>query len=235
MRLSAPLYRLKREARLLSRRDAIPMHEALDRLARQQGFQRWSHLAAEQARQSPAAKLLSDLSPGELVLIGARPGQGKTSMGLELAARAQTLDRLGCFFTLEYTRRDVDVLLSRIGASQTERTLLVDTSDAICARHILERLESLGRQALVVVDYLQLLDQKRSNPPLDAQLRDLKTYAQRTGTIFAVISQIDRSFELTDRNMPGRDDIRLPNPVNLGVFDRLCFLHEGQIQAERAA
>jgi hypothetical protein len=33
MKLSAPIYHLKRQARILSRDENIPLHEALDRLA----------------------------------------------------------------------------------------------------------------------------------------------------------------------------------------------------------
>ena len=38
MKLSAPLYYLKRKAKLLSRAENIPLHAALDRIARQVGF-----------------------------------------------------------------------------------------------------------------------------------------------------------------------------------------------------
>ena len=44
MRLSAPVYQLKRKARLLSRTDNIPLHEALDRIAVREGFAAWSLL-----------------------------------------------------------------------------------------------------------------------------------------------------------------------------------------------
>ena len=47
MKLSAPLYHLKRKAKLLSRAENIPLHEALDRVARQEGFGGWSLLAAK--------------------------------------------------------------------------------------------------------------------------------------------------------------------------------------------
>jgi hypothetical protein len=42
MKLSAPLYHLKRKAKILSRAENIPLHEALDRIARQEGFGGWS-------------------------------------------------------------------------------------------------------------------------------------------------------------------------------------------------
>ena len=46
MKLSAPIYQLKRNAKRLSREEKIPLHEALDRVAAQEGFGGWSLLAA---------------------------------------------------------------------------------------------------------------------------------------------------------------------------------------------
>jgi hypothetical protein len=39
MRLSAPIYKLKRRAKLMARDENIALHEALDRLAREEGSQ----------------------------------------------------------------------------------------------------------------------------------------------------------------------------------------------------
>src|SRR5262249_47789338 len=85
MRLSAPIYQLRRKARLLSREARIPLHEALDRIAAQEGCSGWSLLAARVSSAAPASKLFARLSPGDLLLVAARPGHGKTLMSLELA------------------------------------------------------------------------------------------------------------------------------------------------------
>jgi len=107
MRLSAPIYHLKRKAKLLSREQNIPLHEALDRIAEQEGFGGWSLLAAKATTTAPAGKLFSRLAPGDMVLVGARPGQGKTLMSLELAVEAMKAGNRAVFFTLEYTEKDV--------------------------------------------------------------------------------------------------------------------------------
>ena len=101
MRLSVPIHRLKREARLMSRDRGIPLHLALDRIAQREGFRAWSLLVARLGGQG--GTMLSRLDPGQLVLLGARPGQGKTVMGLELAIAAVRAGRRGAFFTLEWT------------------------------------------------------------------------------------------------------------------------------------
>ncbi|APZ55091.1 DNA helicase [Salipiger abyssi] len=236
MHLSAPIYRLKRNARDLARQQGIPLHRALDRVASEQGYQSWSHLASQASQARPAAAVLSRLVPGDLILIGARPGQGKTLLGLELAARAGALGRTGFFFTLDYHERDVRQRLSELGLppSADAGAVQVDTSDDISADHVIRRLASAGTPALAVIDYLQLLDQKRSTPDLATQIGALRRHVKETGAICAIISQIDRSFDLSPRKMPGRSDIRLPNPLDLAAFDRICFLNEGRLRMEAA-
>jgi DNA replication protein DnaC len=88
MKLSAPIYHLKRKAKRLSREEGIPLHEALDRVAATQGFSAWSLLAAKAAAATPASRLFAQIRPGDLVLVGARPGHGKTLMSLALAVEA---------------------------------------------------------------------------------------------------------------------------------------------------
>lgn len=78
MKMSAPIYHLKRKARKLSRAEDIPLHQALDRIALEEGYGGWSLLAAKAAAEAPAGKLFQQLLPGDLLLVGARPGHGKT-------------------------------------------------------------------------------------------------------------------------------------------------------------
>ena len=172
-----------------------------------------------------------------MVLIGARPGHGKTLLGLELTALAETKNRTGYVFSLDFNEADVWARFERLGFDPKKhvRSIIVDTSDDICAAHIIERLGNSQGHALVVVDYLQLLDQKRSNPPLGEQVQALKRFAIGCGAVVVLISQIDRAFELSSSNMPTFADIRLPNPVDLSIFDKKCFLHDGQLQIEAAA
>ncbi|WP_454621766.1 DNA helicase [Bradyrhizobium cenepequi] len=232
MKLSAPIYHLKRKARLLSREERIPLHVALNRVALQEGYSDWSLLAAKLSASRPAGKLLARLKPGDMVLVGARPGQGKTLMSLELAVEAMKAGNRAVFFTLEYTEKDVLDRFQAIGAEYARFNGLfeLDCSDAISADYITRMLAAAARGTLVVVDYLQLLDQKRENPGLAEQVRVLKSFARQRGLIIVFISQIDRSYDPSQKRCPDIRDVRLPNPLDLRLFNKTCFLNKGEVQ-----
>jgi replicative DNA helicase len=237
MRLSSPIYKLKRQAKMLARNTDIKLNEALNQIAAKEGFKDWGHLASKYSKVTPAKEIMKQLRSGDMVLIGARPGHGKTLLGLELAALADKIDRTGYFFTLDFNETDVRDRFEKLGfdPKRFDRPVVVDTSDDISAGHIVEHVNGMPDEALIVVDYLQLLDQKRSNPALDEQLRSLKAFATEIGAIVVMISQIDRAFDLSAGKMPSIEDIRLPNPVDLSLFDKRCFLQAGEVQLEIAA
>lgn len=236
MKLSAPVYRLKRKARELSRKENIPLHLALDRIAIGEGFGAWSLLSARSAEMLSAAGLLDRLAPGDLLLIGARPGHGKTLLSLQLAVEAMKAGRRAVFFTLEYTARDVLGRFRALGVepAQFEAMFTFDDSDAINADHIMQVLADAPDGTLAIVDYLQLLDQKRGNPELGAQISALKAFARERGLILGFISQIDRSYDPATKPCPDLDDIRLPNPLDLSLFSKACFLNAGEVRCQAA-
>lgn len=234
MQRFTPLYRLKREATRLAREQKLPRHAALDRIARREGFRTWSHLARSNAEDGPARALYGGFAAGDLVLLGARPGQGKTLLGLELIREAVRLGRHGLFFTLEYSARQLAEPLETLGIDPDRHPerMALDLSDGICARHVLDRLEGLPTGSLAVIDYLQLLDQKRHLPALGEQLVELREGARRTGAVIVALSQIDRAFDAAGDRLPGLEDVRLPNPADLSLFSKACFLHEGRLQVQ---
>ena len=233
MNLSAPIPVLKQRAKSLSRQEGIPLHEALDRIAIQEGFGAWSLLAAktETAPSKHIATLRAQLQAGDLVLLGARPRQGKTRLSLELALHTMHNGASTAFFTLDFTEANVadcfKALNANVGVSDW---LLFDASDHVCADYIISKLGSVPAKTLVIIDYLQLLDQKRENPDLMSQVRQLKEFARQRQVIVLCLSQIDRRYDATQRPCPGVDDVRLPNPLDLSLFDKMCFLHRDTLQ-----
>src|SRR5690606_32961190 len=100
---------------------------------------------------------------------------------------------------------------------------------------IIDQLAAAPAGTVVAIDYLQVLDQKRSNPPLGEQVAELKRFARERGVIIVFISQVDRSYDPAARPLPGLADIRLPNPLDLSLFSKTCFLHAGEVRFQSAA
>lgn len=236
MRLSAPLFRLKRQAKLLSREAHIPLSKALDRIAKNEGFSSWSLLVTKFSTHNPAADLLAALDFGDMVLLGARPGHGKTMLGLELLAQAIKAGRKGVFFTFEYTSNDALKHFQSVGGNPgaLNTDFQIDCSDAIDADYIMSQLMSAQPGTVVMIDYLQLLDQRRDSPELSVQITALRSFAKKTGIIFIFTSQIDRGFGISEKPLPDITDVRLPNPLDLGLFSKSCFLNNGEIQVNAA-
>ena len=237
MKLSAPIYQLKRRAKLLARNEKIALNEALDRLAREEGFAGWSLLSAQFAMNLPASAVLSRLSDGDMLLLGARPGHGKTRLGLQLLLDAVHEGRKAVFFTLEYSKREAGEHIRALDKSATgygDRVEIV-TSDDISADYIIRHLSGSPRGTVAIIDYLQILDQRRSKPALSDQLRALQEFARRSGVVLGFISQIDRSFDPESKPVPDIRDIRLPNPFDPGIFSKACFLHNGEVRLEEMA
>jgi replicative DNA helicase len=162
---------------------------------------------------------------------GWQAGQGKTLLSLELAVEAMRRGRSVAFFTLEYTQSQVRGCLRELGEDPAEfgSPLRIDTSDQISAAYVIAELASAEPGTVVVVDYLQLLDQKRENAVLSEQVAALRSFARERGLIIVCLSQLDRTFEGSGRHVPRVTDVRLPNPVDLSLFSKVCFIHENRV------
>ena len=129
-------------------------------------------------------ELLGGMYPGTLVIIGARPGIGKTSFGLAIAANAAAYGRV-LFFSLEMGREELVERLAcsrasaklrhmrehtlevgeqerlvRAGAEIEKLDLKIDDEPGqtlITVRAACRRERAKSKLALVVIDYLQLM------------------------------------------------------------------------------
>lgn len=232
MKLSSPVYSLKRKAKEYARTHCIDLTKALDIVARGEGFNNWSLLAARLSSTNPAKILLSSLEHGDLVLVGARPGHGKTLLSLELIVRAIESGENGYFFTLEWNVSDILKRLSIIGTDvkSLDGKFQFDNSEHINAEYIINNLDSAKHGTLVAIDYLQLLDQRIGNPDLGTQIQMLSNFAKQRKLIIVMVSQIKRDFEQSGKPYPELEHVRKLSPMDLRHFDKTCFLNSGEIQ-----
>jgi len=158
-------------------------------VARQEGFLSWSlwRARADEAEPRSLRQILGHCNGGDLVMVAARPGHCKTHLATALMVQAALEQgKKGFFFTLAEVRRDVEARIRAYDPAFDEHEGLyeLDLSSDICATHIIERLQgTVTEGSVVVVDYLQLLDEKRVNPPLQEQVEALKGFARKAKCI----------------------------------------------------
>lgn len=237
MKLSIPIFQLKRRARLLARARNIAHCEALDLVAQQEGFARWSQLSARHGRNAPSRKVLSELQNGDSLLIGARPGHGKTALGLEMLLDAAAMGRSAYYFTLFHTDLEVEGILRGLAPDRCEdrRRIRVCTSDEIGCDYIIRQMSGAAPGSVGLLDYLQMLDRQGNSADLAAQMRQLAGFAKSRSVILVFLSQIERSFDPSQKSVPDLGDIRLADRLEPGTFSRACFLHNGQMDLRAVA
>ena len=143
MKLSAPIYVLKNRAKDLKRTRNCSLSEALNEVARGEGFATWSLLVSKSESLLPGkySDVLGYLNPGDLVLVAARPRMGKTVFTFGLIAQAISRSDSECYlFSLVEREHD---LRKRLGAynvllDQNEDRFRLDCSNDICADYIIE-------------------------------------------------------------------------------------------------
>ncbi|MBT4790511.1 MAG: DNA helicase [Halobacteriovoraceae bacterium] len=234
MKLSAPIHILKSKAKSLKKSELITMTEALDKIANKEGFGSWSLLQSKSSDVLPRSydEILDFFNGGDLVLIGARPSYGKTSFTIGLFVKAIQLKRSkSYYFTLSETHKDV---AGRIGIydgyiGRNDELFELNYSNDICADYIISHTKGdIGNNSVIVIDYLQLLDEKRINEPLQVQIEKLKKYAKEKNCIIIFISQVNREIEYQNDRRPTKDDIRLPNPLDISLLNKIIFLFREQ-------
>ncbi|MGW1998415.1 replicative DNA helicase [Embleya sp. NPDC001921] len=160
--------------------------DALDRIA---------HLPVEIAGIATGLPDLDDVypghAPGRITVVGARPGSGKTTMGIQFARHAAiTLGLPTLFLTMEMGAGEItdrvlsaeaQVELGRItrgGLTDFDKVCLAETADRIAPaplyiddtphvglgyiRHKVKTLQRAGGLNLLIVDYLQLMQTERA-------------------------------------------------------------------------
>jgi replicative DNA helicase len=201
------------------------------------------------------------LTPGDMVIIGARPGMGKTSFAMNIATNvAKSTKKTVCVFSLEMTTAQ---LASRILASEalvdsysmrsgkisgsdydhlakaaaelSSCDIQIDDTAAITVTQIKAKLRRMKNLGLVIIDYLQLMqgDKKAENRvnEVGEVSRGLKLLAKDLAVPVICCAQLSRPPKTNENARPGLSDLRESGQIEQDA-DIVMFLHGDYSKAD---
>lgn len=195
----------------------------------------------------------SGLNRSDLIIVGARPGMGKTSFALNIARNVAMLqNRVVAFFNLEMSREQmVNRLLSsearvssqklrtgnltgdewsRIaaaGSALCQAPIYLDDTASITVPEMKARLRRVKDLGFVVIDYLQLMHSaKRTDnrvQEVSEITRSLKIMAKELNVPVMVCAQLSRGTEKQANHRPALADLRESGSIEQDA-DQVLFL-----------
>ena len=196
----------------------------------------------------------SGLNRSDLIIVGARPGMGKTSFALNIARNVAMLqNKVVAFFNLEMSREQmVNRLLSsearvsshklrtgnlspdewsRISAASSslcQAPIYLDDTASITVPEMKARLRRVRNLGFVVIDYLQLMHSaKRTDnrvQEVSEITRSLKIMAKELNVPIMVCAQLSRGTEKQANHRPALADLRESGSIEQDA-DQVLFLY----------
>ena len=202
-------------------------------------------------------KMIVGMGKSDLVLVGARPGMGKTAFALNLAvSAAKRTGKAVCIFSLEMSAEQlvsrllsgealVDNMKLRSGelsdedwqklahasSELSETRILIDDTTGITVAAMMSKLRRVKDLGLVVVDYLGLMqsEQKRDNRVQEVTeiSRNLKLLAKEFKVPVICCAQLNRGTESRNGNRPMLSDLRDSGAIEQDA-DIVMFLYRDE-------
>jgi len=204
-------------------------------------------------------KITTGFQPGELIILAARPGMGKTALALNMATyAATTTEKAVAIFNLEMPAEQlvnriisaqggIDAYKLQTGQMQerdwkryneamnnlAETNLYIEDNSGVTVSEIKAKCRRLANMpkglGLVVIDYLQLVT--TGNRRIESRQvevseisRSLKTMALELGVPVIALSQLSRSAEKRESNMPMLADLRESGSIEQDA-DMVLFIN----------
>ena len=201
--------------------------------------------------------VLVQLGPADLVLVGARPGMGKTSFAMNIAVNAaKSTGKAICVFSLEMSGEQlVNRMLSSEAMvdSHTLRTgeirpedwqrladasamlagcnLLIDDTSGITVADMKAKLRRVKNLGMVVVDYLQLMQASKNIESRVQEVadisRNLKIMAKELSVPVICCAQLSRGPEQRESKKPMLSDLRDSGAIEQDA-DIVLFLYRDE-------
>lgn len=188
---------------------------------------------------------------GELVILAARPGVGKTSFAMQVALANAKQDRPVLFVSLEMRRTELagrvfagisgvpgeDVRMQDLSSYQLAALreavdylqgvpLVIFDPPSASVRDIRSRAKQTGNLSLIVVDYLSLLRPSESRAPREQQIaaisRDLKMLAKELKVPVLCLQQFNRAAD--GDQLPKLSNLRESGAIEQDA-DIVIFIH----------
>ncbi|MCV2218897.1 replicative DNA helicase [Thauera sp. Sel9] len=199
-------------------------------------------------------EMTGGFEPGQLVIVAARPGAGKTIAACNIAAHAAAAGTPTLFCTLEMTRREiaarilaarshVSVQAMRAGTSNHDDwdqmsdaitasaawPMFVDDRPAVTVPYIRAKARRIQRTeglGLIVIDYLQLMRGTGDNrtQEVGSISRGLKALAKELRVPVIALAQINRASENRPDKRPTLADLRDSGEIEQDA-DIVLMLH----------
>jgi len=198
-------------------------------------------------------KILVGMNAGDLILIGSRPGMGKTAFAMNIAMNVASKNKTVAVFQLEMSKEQVVLRLlsseafvdnyklragilsdedwlkiTEAGSRISECDIYIDDTPSITITGMKAKLRRLKKLDLVIIDYLQLMQTERisGNRVQDVSeiSRNLKIMAKELGVPLVTCAQLSRGPESRDDKRPMLSDLRESGAIEQDA-DVVMFLY----------